>query len=308
MKNILFFILLLVSAQVDAQKINFTDPTNEWYVSTRIESPGQPNRFPVKNEKFYYSGDTTINNTVYRQMRNYRADSKANIGAGLIRYDSSTNKVYIYRPSGDLVLYDYNLNVGDTFYSAYSSYYTNIYYTVIKADSTLVNNTYHKRWELQVTDTAFVDVYGELYVVVEGLGCLNAPLDPLYGDRSLIFYNELNRWITCFKNSGNYPSPYTACSDSLVKVLLDVEAPALGQNNLSVYPQPATTYANIQLPEAIKSGTLYLYNQVGQTLRSEAIQGKTMITVDAPATPGLYYYRITNNATGAMWQGKLLFE
>lgn len=305
---LILFSLYASLSSADAQKISFTDLTNEWYVSTRTEVPGQPNRFTVKNEKFYYSGDTTINNLVYSKMRNYKADSKADIAAGLIRYDSADNKVYVYNPTGDLTLYDYNLDLGDTFYSANAYYYTGIYYAVIAKDSTLVNNTYHKKWQLQVTDTAFVDVYGETFVVVEGLGCMNAPLDPLLGDRPLVFYNELNRWITCFKNNGSYPSPYSSCSDSLVKVLLNVEVPVSKQNTLVVYPQPAFTHANIEFAETINTGTLYLYNLVGQTIHTETIYKKSEVKVGAPTLPGLYYYRITDNTTSRIWQGKLLFE
>lgn len=305
MKKIVIALFLLSTPvlHTDAQKISFTDPTNEWYVSTRTEAPGQPNRFPVTNEKFHYQGDTTINNLVYNKLQNIWK-----YVAALVRYDSADNKVYVYNPSGDYVLYDYNLNIGDTFYSPNAYYNTGIYYTVITKDSMLVNNVLHARWILKVTDTAFVDVHGESYVVVEGLGCLNAPLDPLFGDRSLVYYYELNRWLTCFKNNGSYPSPYSSCSDSLVKVLLDVEVPFQKTVNLTVYPQPATTHANIQLTETIKTGTLYLFNQMGQTLHTEHIQDKQHVRLNAPALPGLYYYRITDNTTGKAWQGKLVFE
>ncbi len=305
MKKLILILLSLYASlsSSDAQKISFTDPTNEWYVSTRTEAPGQPNRFPVTNEKFHYQGDTTINNLVYNKLQNIWK-----YVAALVRYDSADNKVYVYNSSGDYVLYDYNLNIGDTFYSPNAYYNTGIYYTVTTKDSMLVNNVLHARWILKVTDTAFVDVHGESYVVVEGLGCLNAPLDPLFGDRSLVYYYELNRWITCFKNNGSYPSPYSSCSDSLVKILLDVEAPASIQNTLVVYPQPATRHAIIKFAATVKTGTIYLFNQVGQTIHTETIHDKSEVKVNAPALPGLYYYRITDNTTGKAWQGKLLFE
>ncbi len=309
MKNILFFILVLVSARVGAQKINFTDPTNEWLVRTETVTPGSPQRYGVHYHRFYINGDTNINSNTYYELRSYNGDWKTDRHEAYVRYDSAANSMYLAAQPTDILLYNFNLSVGDTVFCPWSSTYANMNYTVISIDPILLNNVYHKKFSLQVTDSSIVDLFGTYATIIEGVGCTTGPLDLLSGDRDIAVHNEISRYVTCFKNQGIYPIPsYSGCSDSLIKVLLDVEVSVPGQNMLVVYPQPATTYANIQLPQTIKSGTLHLYNQVGQTLHTEAIRNKAQVQVNAPTTPGLYYYRVLDNTTRQAWQGKILFE
>src|ERR1035437_5061123 len=66
-----------------------------------------------------------------------------------IRQDSLQKKVfhyYNYYPSKDTILYDFNLNVGDTVPLTYAGSY---FETVSKVDSALVGTKYHKKFTLQ---------------------------------------------------------------------------------------------------------------------------------------------------------------
>lgn len=322
MRN-LILILLFVSAQADAQKISFVDTTNEWYVYkvTTIT----PSGFIVITHTvahYYYSGRKTINNkdylTVYAESNSLRYVTKHNSNTNnydtqsidksqtgnilcYVREDSLSGNIYLTDTGTvEYLHYDYNSMVGDTLrpYTAYGDAY---FVSVI--DSILINNTHHKVMTMQPVKYSNFSSYR----CVEGIGSLTDPFSLSIIPSSYHVGNTAK--VICFKNQYGHLKtndlPEINCVDTNLNVLNTTNNQSAA---IIVHPQPATTYANIQLPEAIKSGALYLYNQVGQKLHIEAIQDKTLIQLDAPATPGLYYYHISDNTTGRNWQGKILFE
>jgi len=304
MKFHIFLLLSLLGLQANAQKISFTDLTNEWYVRVETGHPVHDTSY----YKYYYRGVADIDSVLYNKMHQLDPQNKTDMQVALVRYDSTDNIIYMYTPNGDRPIYNYNWSIGDTVHSQGNIYDDSLYHIVTKVDSFLWNNIYHKRFHLTVTDFKFLS-YGMGYTIFEGLGWPGGPLGPPGGWGDWHFYasgRSIWQSVRCFKNQGIYTD--SVCSDYLVKVMLNVEAPELVRGSLSIYPQPATTHANVKLPQAIKSGTLYLYDQVGQTLLTEALQDKTQIRLEAPATPGLYFYRITDNTMGRIWQGKVLFE
>lgn len=302
-----FFLLAITGSYTQAQKISFTDLTNEWYVRVNTGHPV----YDTSYYKYYYRGVADIDSVVYNKMYRLDPKDKTDMQIALVRHDSTDNIIYLYTSNGDYPLYNYNWSIGDTVHSQGNMYDSGLYHIVTKVDSILLNNVYHRVFYLKVIDSKFLS-WGLTYYVIEGIGWPGGPLGPSGGWGDWHFYASVRSiWqsVLCFKNQGIYPAPrFLSCSDSFVKVMLDVEVPASKQNTLVVYPQPATTHANIQLTETIKTGTLYLFNQMGQTLLTEHIQDKQHIRLNAPALPGLYYYRITDNTTGKAWQGKVLFE
>ncbi len=291
----IFLVSLFVCSSTYAQKIYFTDAANRWRV--------------VKDDW----GTTTIigytfEDTIARGGKKYQLLKSNNGDSVLVRTDSSRQKVYakvykgsiqsagqIFLDSNEHLLYDFTLKVGDTFaYKTFRHYVTNI-------DSVQIDGVWHKVFNFRDTGS-----HGWApYTVIEGIGHTQGllyPLGPMDFEGSLV--------LSCFYRNLVKPAMSKKINqfDNNMSCYLNIDAEKVRDDHNKVYPQPATTHANIKLPEAIKNGTLYLYNYVGQTLHIEAIQGETQIKLDAPATPGLYYYRITDNNTRRTWQGKLLFE
>lgn len=308
MKSLYFtlvFISLAISTQ--AQKINFTDTSNIWIIATSSVNPGQILRHTTAYEKYYYNGDTTINGIIYYEMRCYVPSTKTDHFSTFVRYDSIDNKVYIFYQYTDIVLYDYNLKIGDTFYAPFSYYYPDLYYTVTNVDSVLIKNVYHKQFQLQVTDSSFVDLWYTSHRYVEGIGCISAPLDHLSGERKLIYFAETSRGIMCFKNQGTYLSQN--CSDDFVKEKLSVGQSMQTGKIIQLYPQPASSVVNIQLPAKILSGSLSVFNQLGQVVISSSIAYSELLEIHNPGNlHGLYYYRISDHTETKIYSGKILFE
>src|SRR5690606_5152815 len=146
MKNILLLISFLAACSItQAQKIRFTDTSNEWNLGIGyLGSP--PGTFQYS---YRYIRDTVINGFTY-----------SDFGFGYVREDSSIKKVYVKNlnrvhglfilqllDTNEIVLYDYNLQVGDsqlyTFELDSFKHFKNI---VTGIDSTRVNNTWHRLW------------------------------------------------------------------------------------------------------------------------------------------------------------------
>lgn len=309
MKNLILLLPLLLSLQSLGQsKINFADTSNRWLNVSRTITPGSIPRENYHYHQYYYGTDTIINSNTYHELRSYYVSWKIARREGFVRYDTSSNKVYMIVYGNEVLLYDFNLTIGDTVFCPLSSTYQNMNYTVVNIDTVLINNAEHKRFSLKVTDSSIVDMFSQTASVIEGIGCTTGPLDLLTGDQLIVNTGEVSRHLSCFMNNGISPYPYFQNCPSHLMGVDNISEFASGITQPLVYPQPATTLANIQLAETIKTGTLYLFNQYGQMLYREIIHDKVDITVNAPATPGLYYYCITNNTTGKVWQGKLLFE
>src|SRR5688572_22615996 len=103
-------------------------------------------------------------NTCPPSCSNYQFYYFNNIYSGCFRQDTTQRKVFIV-PTGsalETLLYDFNLNLGDTLPPSWPDYDPLIYVTAV--DSTLVGGSYHKRFHLSTSNLP-----GEVSLI-EGIG------------------------------------------------------------------------------------------------------------------------------------------
>lgn len=306
MKKVITILFLLSTSfsYSEAQKIYFGDTSNYWGFLSRRENAGNGHTFYWAYTARRYSTTQFIqtNNKTYSYLYDYHYRS------AYIHEDTVAGKIYCRLSQADTaeyVLFDYNLSTGDTFTSPVMAPGETVYSKCViqGIDSIKLNGYWHRRFHGR-----YFQPYPDTLIFIEGIGA-KTPLvtltGPFPGDTHT---NDNLVMLMCFTNHGAVPQKDTGymfnCGDSVLHVRQD----AIYSRTLPVYPQPAITYATIQLPGTIKTGALFLYNQVGQTLHTEAIRDKAQVRVNAPATPGLYYYRVLDNTTGQAWQGKILFE
>lgn len=298
-------IICFLSVPAQAQKIDFTDSTNVWHVLSYNESTGSKVRFNYATEKYFNGSDTLINNLSYRKILKDYGPFQQPYTLGYTRYDSAANKVYAWNKNTlqDMVLYDYGLKPGDTFYSAMHYAIKDVYYTVKTVDSTLVNGEQYKRFILEITDTAFIDIMGTYCIYSEGVGNLTgAPLDPLIGDIKLSRVSELSRDMICFHNATNPISPSSRCADTILSVddtRFDLKA--------NIYPQPASNWVYIDLPE-YKTGKISIYSINGQALITEDfIQKKQIKIATSRLNAGMYYLKLSTKDS-KIYTSKLIVQ
>lgn len=180
------------------------------------------------------SGDTSINGQVYQKLHVPHIDF---ISAGCtqvhqpgywgaVRNDIPTKKVYYYPVygTGEELLYDFTLEVGDTVEGHLASWWSDEPDTVIAIDSVLVGDDYHKRW--------FINPWYDIYLI-EGVGSTYGLISP--SPQNTI--DAPGYYLMCFSQDGmsQYPDPTVDCD--LILSVGEIQPPSA---LLEVYPNPTT--------------------------------------------------------------------
>jgi hypothetical protein len=273
MKPLLILIVAWASTAIGkAQKISFTDPGNMWiYTYPNPDNPPQAWQYA-----WHFTYDTTINYKGHIWTLINGRDS------AYVREDTFAKKVfarvfkYQHQYTGDtneVVLYDYNLSLGDTFKIRNPIATWDL--VVTSVDSLLINSVFHKR-------LTFLRPGFSQPRCLEGIG---SDLEgPLY------FYNpysaEYAHLLTCFKNQGLPVSEYLiGCIASVVDI----------QNTFTIsVPNPATHTI------FLKEETTLTYSKkklvVRDVMGREMIRGNyrtETIRLDVSALPpGIYAYQV----------------
>jgi len=278
--------------------------------------------FPTKNaiwsEMFYYFGvssvllddtinynyvlfdeDTVIANRTYQKL--YRVTDtiptpeNAEI-EGYIRVENK--KVYIHQTYGDPedeeLLYDFNAQEGDVFYTG-SPVGCDI--KITKIDTIEIYSKKRKRFHIEWQE---VD-RGVKWI--EGIGSTQGLLWPsfyplnqktellcLHENNELMYYN--NRYGTC------YPK---------LKGETDIGLEKLITKAINIYPNPATTYLNIQFDKTL-TGTLEIYNTLSQKLCSVKVNGKNELQLNVSNYNTGVYTLILKSVTKEIVKQKFIVE
>lgn len=188
-----------------------------------------------------------------------------------IRDDSAAKKVYIAISGIDSLLYDFNLNLGDTLQPSYINYSYQNY--VSKIDSVLIGGDYHKQFWLSVVGGG--GSYPPNYIaIIEGIGSTFGLLS------ELVPPFESGCSLNCFSIDSIpvYPDTATVCS-SLTAVLHNYG------NTISfvIFPNPSTDHITIEAPQSACGGAaIEIKNIQGQLIKTFTATGnKTNIDVSA---------------------------
>ena len=282
------FLLLLQNSF--AQKIRFTDSSNSWHEQFGNMSTGGVRKYEIL-------GDTLINGIGY---------SRTTLSGFLVREDTITSQVFLLDDTTEILLYDFSLSVGDTIHYLKGNHY------VEKIDSVEIDSAWYKVFYFKKGST----INGWPYAVIEGVGCIDGLIFPMV-NYSVI---EAHYRLVCFHNKGNKPVfnttvPYGNPSSTWQtfdnKDSCYVSVSNIGNDTpkrITISPHPANATSLITFPHKISNGTLFVYNNLGQIITGQTIHNKTQLAVGHLPGAGMYYYRVSDNTNGKMWQGKLMYE
>ena len=298
--------LVILCFNSSAQNIYFSDTTNKWRVINN--SCGGDDHMPGVNI-YYYSGDTNFNNHYYSKLSYYNH-------VIFVRDDTANSIVIAFAPGWptydtvERLLYDYNLIPGDTFSNQFASH------VVSNIDSVSINGIFHRIWDLNsLTSGPFVG-----YRFIEGVGCINGPIYPLYP-----YFFEECYFESCFENNGINP-PFNPAIDTfswewyefgLFGLVyydntsscdedfgLSVKSSVPQKTAACVSPNPLTFDSEIVLPYVISSGQIMIVNQLGQTIqRSDFTLKKTLYIGNIVSVPGVYYYKVLDKQSNRLFTG-----
>ena len=187
---------------------------------------------------------------------------------------------------GDSVIYDFNLNIGDTIHSgSYTPYDCNCGYTVTAIDSIPVSNFYRKRFKC-------TDSTGHSSYLLEGIGWEATFLDYVIlcpNVSTLITYG-----LQCYSvgDSAWYPS-YSATPCLVPNFTMGIKEDLTPSSEIEIFPNPATTSITIESKYQIQS--IKMYNIVGELIRNYelGIRNDQSTTIDVSSlTKGMYFAEV----------------
>lgn len=222
--------------------------------------------------ELYSNGDTTIDGLAYTKIyRKYDASIAGFYWAAIREHNKVIylRDVYYENLVADTILYDFNVQVGDTL-NWFGTGITSNPVQVLSIDSVQVNGNYQKRLELAT------QVFSSAFYVVEGIGS-NKGLIPIYlefeqtQDLHCFRLNSNIIWQDNWSNSGCYVSTKELKSNS----------------KITINPNPTTDFFNLTF-ETIESRTFMIFNQLGQVVLNEQ-SNDSDVRLDVQTLPKGFY-------------------
>jgi hypothetical protein len=302
--NVISFLFLLLNfSNVKAQTYYPISDTNAVWDIVLYPDPQGPYPFPYVNHfKYRLDGDTLINSISYQKLLRTSFNIVCSVDSttelyGFLRNDIEMRKVF-YRDiysADELLLYDFNLKVGDTLKGSVFLYLNP--FTVSAIDSILINNNYHKRYSINLREF-FMDEY-----LIEGVGTTVGLLERV--SEFWPFYE-----LRCFSQNGQlgYLSPrVTDCrleSDTCYVGIYD----QLVLPKIRIFPNPAKDYLYLNLDEQTNINNLFtLYDITGRVLYQKEFISSLMLDCSTYER-GIVFYRISSIANQQGIGGKIILQ
>ncbi len=307
MKKLFLFIVVFVTLSSSAQTSvyhPFPDGNAVWNIGYSFYCWLPPYDIGGKSYSITFSNDTVIGSQSYHKLivpfmppatsTCGGGPAYVNVYKGAIRQDVAVRKVFIVPSASNTeqLLYDFNMQVGDTLKG-----YLSCYYAVVKTvDTVLVGGSYRKRWLIGGGG------YSSIYLI-EGIGFTYGLIEryPCATD-----YPDYD--ITCFRQNGQIlynPYPYTTTNCELITSTNSIQNKLF---QISFYPNPANDKLNIAIHlEQGQAGSLLVYDLTGKLVLSHTLNESNDATeISATSlSPGMYIYKLNVNNDN-LKSGKLI--
>jgi hypothetical protein len=266
----LIFLLSVIFSKAFAQ---FSFPsTNATWIYQYYNEFHQPGPF----SNYQISGDTVIGNRNYKRISGCATWLQI-CNSGSIR--DSNNVVYFIPDtcSTEYVLYDFNLNIGDTLFHPYDESFTgNSFVVVMNISWVGASDGAHRRLGMNTMDGW-----------IEGIGSDGYLFMPTtFGNFALSGEDFLQCMST---DSGDwYGYPCIVPIDNYFEIA----------DNIVVYPNPIGTSARVQFNRVIKNGELRIFNSMGELVLEEKILSKAYYILDRKSLPNGIYFLQLKTETG----------
>jgi len=275
-KTFSLVVLILTCCFAEAQTyVPFPVSNTEW---SEIYYQVGPCEYPYCKHSYFMQGDTLIGSIPYHKIY-YHVDSNIVYLAGL-REDSK--RIYARSNSGvyELLIYDFNLNIGDSIKS-YCSIYDSSYFFwnhVTAIDSVLLPDAgFRKRFHLS---------YGQPWI--EGIGC-ESGLFSIINCVLCVCWNELvclkQNGTTVYLNETHEPCFYLPVTTQEI---------ALDLARIDILPNPTNqgSLLNFECKNSLIT-SIEFYNLVGNRLKAvnNIFCKRTQISVD-DLSSGFYLVKV----------------
>ena len=287
MKRIFLLTITAMAFQLALTAQNFVTPDKQW----NVLASGMPLSYVT--EIFWIEGDSVVNDMTYQKIWVSMDSLQTQHYNGLLREES--NVVYYIQPgNSEGVLYDFNLEIGDTISIVNIFCFDAFPLTVYDIDTVEYFGMMRKRWHLGDHDWP-----QEIWI--EGIGSHSGPLYSGFEFCIVCPFWEL----LCFHDQGTlqYISPdETDCYKTTVGKSENFEASAL-----RIKPNPVKRGSKLFVDSPFKIEALSLYNTSGQLLQKiQPTKNELNAFETNSLKPGMYF--VTAIVNGQHITRKIIVE
>jgi hypothetical protein len=273
------FSLLQVSFIIQGQTIEID---SEWRVdNTRVEIGEDWIRYSNYYRDFI-DGDTVLNSHEYFKIYRSGYQCKEYIMSPppppvytyynhsltyLLREEN--NRWYAYYWNVDHLIYDFNLDTGDTLVSFLASYCYND--TVVAVDSVLIDGDYKKR--------LYLNLFGAEYII-EGIGATSGLFEPFC-------QFEYHSDLVCYARNGISLWGETTEECDLA---VNIDENFREMNLDLIYPNPCKDFITLSVPSELGRVSCTLYNALGILVCQDFFESPSTNRIDVRSLPrGIYF-------------------
>lgn len=298
MKNKIYFLVcgcltLVLSLRTSAQRIYFSDTTNEWLMGQAGE---MVDGFSTATWHEMYASDSLIEDNGYyyteikqweRTLMRVRDDTMAGLVYARLL---DNNSPYRVTDTNEFVYLNYNLQIGDTLVMplVFSWNHTDsVSIHVVKGmDSFTINNNWYKEFEFDAYKGMGNEEQPSRYKVYEGIGPKSGPIIlpfPLgeYGPPNLF----------CFRNRGVIPEMFGLNCFAPVPI----KEPEKKVKHFHCYPNPAFDKLTIREGTSAKNCYVKISDLRGNLLLETKFKHETVLDVERFAA-GIYILQFIADA------------
>ncbi|RLD58623.1 MAG: hypothetical protein DRJ01_12325 [Bacteroidetes bacterium] len=254
------------------------DTTKQWSVVTeRSSDENYPEILSASTIGYRFRGDTIINNLHYSFLEACVNDSLfKNWGRTFFLFrDDSCGRVYIHDDNQEKLLYNYNVESGDTIWIP------NIFDFSDSSCMEIVDSV-----GIEVTagkERKVVYWWGGHVLYAKGFGSYEGPLGLSYH----CMVGDVGRYVSCFHQNDSLL--YQSGNSCYVYYKTDIKEHE--KKIIKTYPNPASNELTISFDKSTKA-TFFLYNIYGKLLKSKQFfSNKTTLSLSG-YSDGIYYYSI----------------
>jgi len=278
-----------------------------WEVYSDNDAMGNPYSFYIDSIKFV--SDTIIGTNNYKKCIEFHKDHNQYSGWSYNQYffylrEDSSKKVYQWETNGDYLLYDFSLQLNDTFitYNTRTDTANSVanYWHITNIDSILIGSENRKRFILTSIKVVFPNGDTQLWTYntdywIEGIGSTSGLLDIIFPGTTGWAGEEL----TCYfengisiYNANTYVNlnPITQafftgdCLTTITKTSIQ------NLENYCVHYDKGSLF--VTLPDA-KDYLIYIYNTFSKNILTQHIEGTAQIDLKNKNNNGLLLYKLT---------------
>jgi hypothetical protein len=265
------------------------------------------------DRQYYIAGDTVLLGNTYKKLYldEYNQDEwmgpimcapgctpwpnnygQAQIYAGAMRQDTTLRLVYLFNhnSNSDEVLYDFDLQLGDTLGPTITNIITSN--KVNKIDSVLVGSNYHKRFWIWDMNSGTPGPQDSGYVaLIEGIGST-------LGLRNYLI-PPFEYWCDLLCVSVNavtvYPMNGTTCNFMTSGI-----SETISKSALTAQPNPFSEQTTLKWTPGYTFNTLTLYNIYGQSVFEYDVKGRESVVISRTSLEDGVYFAVLGNNPGLL--------